>query len=176
LASKLVSGWQLNTIVSVANGTPRTIQVGFNNTTNGDFLQPERPDLVPGMSNSPIEGSTAGCGQFAAGTPLGTPDLYFDPCAFALPPRGTFGDLARSSVIGPGYANVDLAVTKNTALAEEVNVQFRAEVFNIFNRANFNLPDPLMFLSGGIRRGSAGSIASTITTSRQVQFALKIIF
>jgi len=183
LASKLISGWQVNTIISVANGTPRTIQVGYNNTTNGDFLQPERPDLVPGMSNSPIEGSTEGCGTIAAGTPLGTPDLYFDPCAFTLPQRGTFGDLARSSVIGPGYANVDLAFTKDTTFGDSaVNVQFRAEFFNIFNRTNFDLPDPIMFLANpnpflpGTRRGAAGTISRTITTSRQIQFALKIIF
>ena len=182
LASKLISGWQLNTIVSLANGTPRTIQVGFNNTGNGDLLQPERPDLVPGRSNSPIEGSSEGCGTIAAGTPLGTNDLYFDPCAFTLPQRGTFGDLARSSVIGPGYANVDLAFIKNTTISETVDVQFRAEFFNILNRPNFNLPDPIMFAAGanafvpGTRRGAAGSISSTITTSRQIQFALKIIF
>ena len=88
---------------------------------------------------------------------------------------------------GPGFASVDFAVIKNTQLAGgdfPVDLQFRAEFFNIFNRANFGLPDPTLFNDPGpftptflaTRRGRAGRISETVSTSRQIQVALKIIF
>jgi hypothetical protein len=150
-AGKLLGGWQLSGIVSLADGPPTTLEVSRGGMGNAlkDFTQ--TPDLAPGnTNNNPNEGTSAGCSGVTAGTPLGTPDLYFDPCAFVTPPRpdvdgqrsrGTLGNVGRSTLIAPGVANVDLAVTKNTAVGEYVNVQFRAEFFNIFNRANFGLPN-----------------------------------
>lgn len=164
VASKLISGWQLNSIVTLANGTPQTLLIGFNNSNNGDFLLPERPDLVSGRDNNPT---------------LGGPDQFFDPTAFVLPEPGTFGDLARTTIIGPGFASVDVAVTKNTQILSgdrPVDIQFRAEFFNLFNRANFDLPDPTLFDASRQRRGAAGRITRTTTTSRQIQFGVKILF
>ena len=128
-----------------------------------------------------MKGVSKGCPGVAAGTPLGTPDLYFDPCAFALPEAGFYGNLGRNTVIGPGLANFDFAVVKNTALTETKSLQFRAEAFNVFNRANFNRPGPLtesirLFDASGARVVSNATIRSTLTDSRQIQLGLKFNF
>jgi len=64
--------------------------------------------LLTGFSNNPVKGVSKGCAGVPAGTKLGTLDLYFDPCAFALPDAGFYGNLGRNTVIGPGLANFDL--------------------------------------------------------------------
>ncbi len=173
LASFLISGWQLNGIVTFSDGVGLSPLTGFNASNSGDVLNPDRPDLVPGADNSPV---------------LGGPDQYFDPTSFVPPPNGTLGDVARNAIRGPGFASVDFAVTKNTQLVggdSPVDLQFRAEFFNIFNRANFGLPDPTLFNAPpspfiptflATRRGRAGRISQTVSTSRQIQVALKIIF
>ena len=122
----------------------------------------ERPDLRPGANNNPV---------------LGGPDRYYDPNAFVLQPAGFFGNLGRSTVIGPGVANVDIGLVKETPFREGRAVQFRAELFNAFNRANFGAPVQVVFgNASGLPAGNAGRITSTATTSRQIQFALKFVF
>jgi hypothetical protein len=76
---------------------------------------------------------------------------------------------------GPGLAEFDFSVFKTTPITERTSVLFRAEFFNLTNRANFNLPNPLVF-SGNTISPSAGKITSTTTTSRQIQFGLKLMF
>jgi hypothetical protein len=71
--------------------------------------------------------------------------------------------------------DVDLSLFKNTAVSERANVQFRAEFFNLFNRANFGTPNAILFSNGAIS-STAGLITATATTSRQIQFGLKLIF
>lgn len=161
VGSALVSGWQMSTIIGLATGPPRTITVGFNNSRDQDNQIPERPDLAPGRSNNPV---------------LGGPDHYYDPTGFLLPEPGTLGNLGRATVIGPGFASVDLSVVKENHFGENRSIQFRAECFNILNRPNFGLPDGIIFQAGGIRRGSAGRISSTVNPSRQIQFGLKVFF
>src|SRR2546429_1545777 len=101
-------------------------------------------NLNPGFSNDPTSGVTAGCTfgktTIPAGIPLGTPDRYYDPCAFSLPAAGTYGNLGRNTLTGPGLSNVDVSLDKVFKPTERMNVQFRAEVFNIFNRTNFYAP------------------------------------
>ena len=137
--------------------------------------------MLPGFSNNPVKGVSKGCPGVPAGTPLGTPDLYFDPCAFELPEAGFYGNLGRNTVIGPGLANFDFAVVKNTTLSEGKSLQFRAEAFNVLNRANFNRPGPLtesirLFNASGSRVASSATIRSTLTDSRQIQLGLKFTF
>ena len=182
-AGKMFSGWQVNGILTLSGGTPVTVLSGFNRSNNGatGTQITDRPDLRPGFSNNPVKGVSKGCPGVAAGTPLGTPDLYFDPCAFALPEAGFYGNLGRNTVIGPGLANFDFAVVKNIALKETKSVQFRAEAFNVFNRANFNRPGPLtesikLFNASGAVVPSVAAIGSTLTDSRQIQLGLKITF
>jgi hypothetical protein len=106
---------------------------------------------------------------------LGSPNQWFNPNAFALPAAGTWGTLGRGTFTGPGLADVDVSLFKNTAVAEGVTLQFRAEFFNLLNHANFGPPNATLF-SAGAASASAGLITATATTSRQIQFGLKLIF
>jgi hypothetical protein len=78
-------------------------------------------------------------------------------------------------LIGPGLATWDFSLAKETTLRERLNLQFRAEIFNLLNRANFNTPSLITFTPSGVS-GTAGAISSTATTSRQVQFGLKLMW
>jgi outer membrane receptor protein involved in Fe transport len=156
--NRLVEGWQLATIVQLQSGNPVNLVTGINTFTGVNNTL--RPDLV-----GPIN-------------LIRTPARWFDSAAFALPttPTTHFGSLGRNVVIGPGFHNVDFSVLKNTRISESVRVQFRAEFFDLFNHANFGQPGRVV--------GSANFGVITNTrfptgdsgSSRQVQFALKLIF
>jgi hypothetical protein len=88
---------------------------------------------------------------------------------------GTYGNLGRGTFTGPGLADVDLSLFKTTAVTEKASLQFRAECFNVSNHANFGTPNAIMFSNGAISP-SAGLITTTATTSRQIQFGLKLMF
>jgi hypothetical protein len=92
-----------------------------------------------------------------------------------MPLAGTFGNVARGSLIGPGFWDLDTSLAKNFSVTEQVNLQFRAEAFNVFNHPNFASPNPVVF-SGNSYNSSAGSITATSNASRQIQFALKLLF
>jgi len=176
----MLSGWQINGITSIAAGTPFTVTDGFNRSRNlatGGNID-DRPDLLPSFINQNLtKGTSAGCQGVPAGARLGTPDRYFDACAFRLPDPGYYGNLGRNTLIGPGLVNFDFAAVKNTRISENKNIQFRGEFFNLFNRANFSRPAVTnIFNSNGTRVASAGIIQSTLTTSRQIQFGLKLTF
>ncbi|MBI2816805.1 MAG: TonB-dependent receptor [Acidobacteria bacterium] len=166
LPGAIVGGWQLNGIISLAAGHPVNVEEGFvrsrSSSTIGIAGAHERPDLVPGKSNNPV---------------LGNPDQWMDAASFKLQDAGFYGNLGRNTVIGPGLANVDLSLFKNINVAGEKTLQFRAEFFNLFNHANFSSPSRVVFTdTSGRPRGDFGRIRSTVTTSRQVQFALKLLF
>src|SRR5437867_11359739 len=100
---------------------------------------------------------------------------YFDPNAFSLPLSGTFGNVSRGSLLGPALTTVDTSLFKKIRINEQWNLQFRAEAFNVFNHANFAEPNAVVF-QGNNYGSSAGVITSTATTSRQIQFALKLLW
>jgi hypothetical protein len=108
---------------------------------------------------------------------LGNASQWFNPAAFLQPPpnSGFYGDLGRDTLIGPGLATWDLSLRKDTAIRERLNLQFRAEFFNVLNRANFNTPNAIVFTPAGVSP-TAGVITSTSTTSRQIQLALKLLW
>ncbi len=162
-ARHIVSGWEINSIITLTTGNPVTIITGFNRADNRDTRNPDRPDLV-GNNNNPIVGDGR------------DPDRYFDTSAFSLPARGTHGDLARSSLRGPGVATWDFGIFKNFNLSEQVRGQFRVEFFNILNHANFAHPSSAIFNSNGTVRGNAAKITATVTTARQIQVALRFDF
>jgi hypothetical protein len=89
-----------------------------------------------------------------------------------------FGNAGRNSLIGPGLLNFDFSVFKNFSISEALKVQFRAEFFNVFNRPNFQSPLDNNYLlnQDGTPVGGAGTIDSTTTDSREIQFALKVVF
>ena len=103
---------------------------------------------------------------------------YTDASAFKLAPAGMYGNSGRNVLDGPGLARFDLGIFRNTKIGEDVTIQFRTEVFNSFNRANFAIPDSLvMFTSGsGSVPGNFGIMTRTTTTCRQLQFGLKFMF
>ena len=106
---------------------------------------------------------------------IGSPNEWFNPNAFTLPTPGTYGNVGRGVYSGPGLADVDFSIFKNTKVTERTTLQFRAELFNILNHANFGTPNAVVFSSGTVSP-SAGLITATATTSRQIQFGLKLIF
>ena len=85
------------------------------------------------------------------------------------------GNPGRDIVIGPGLATWDLSFFKDTPLREKMNGQFRAELFNLLNRANFNTPNAVAFTPAGVSP-TAGVITSTSTTSRQIQCGMKLVW
>ena len=160
LGNKIIGGWQLNSIATFLSGFPFTPQIGANRSGDGDTRNPDRPSLDPAFTGSVL---------------VRKQTQWFNPKAFILPTPGTYGDLGRGTYNGPGLADVDLSLFKNTAISERVGLQFRAECFNALNRTNFGTPNPIVFSGTGVS-SSAGLITSTATTSRQIQFGLKLIF
>ncbi len=121
-----------------------------------------RPDLIPGRDNSPNTGD---------------PNAWFGAVTdnFQNQEVGFYGTLGRNTAEAPGIATFDLAINKSFALSERADLQFRTEIFNLFNRANFGAP-ALATFSRGRASGSFGRISTTTGTSRQIQFALKLVF
>jgi hypothetical protein len=155
-----LGGWQINGIATLLSGFPFTPQIGANRSGDGDTRNPDRPSLNPAFSGPVV---------------LGSPNQWFNPNAFALPAPGTYGNLGRGVYRGPGLADLDLSLFKTTKLTERTNLQFRAEFFNALNHANFGTPNATVF-SGAAFNPSAGLITLTTTTSRQIQFGLKLVF
>ena len=165
LANQLVSGWSINSIVTLQGGFPFSPQLSYNPSGNGDTRNPVRPFVNPNFSGSTI---------------LGKPGQWFDPNAFLAPANtpantGFYGNVGRNTLIGPGLATWDFSTFKDTRLRERLTLQFRAEIFNLLNRANFNTPNGVAFTPSGVSP-TAGAITSTSTTSRQVQFGLKLLW
>lgn len=167
----IVDGWQLNTITQIRSGLP--VNVTRQGGVFGGFSF--RPDIVPGVDTR--------CPNYSL------PECQFNAAAFSNPGDGIFGNAGRNILRGPGFAQVDFSVFKNTRLTETSSLQFRAEIFNLFNNANF--ADP----SGGLVRGDNNSLRPTaffgqsISTvgnqlggllgfggPRQIQFSLRYLF
>jgi hypothetical protein len=160
MLDKLIGGWQWNAIITAQSGFPFTPQVGSNRSGTGDTSNSDTPNRNPAFTGPAIPGKVS---------------QWFDPHAFLLPIAGTFGNVSRGSMIGPGLTSLDTSLFKKFPISERWNLQFRAEAFNVLNRANFGEPNRIVF-SGSNINPSAGVITSTATTSRQIQFALKLGF
>jgi len=165
---KAVSGWTVNSIVTLQSGFPFTPQLGYNPSNNGDTRNPVRAFLNPAFSGTVV---------------LGNPNQWFDPNAFIAQPNnsGFFGNLGRDTYTGPGLVTWDFSTMKETRITEALHLQFRAELFNLLNRANFNTPNLItnVLLPGSVnsvQSPSAGVITGTSTSSRQIQFGLKLLW
>ncbi|MBS1799584.1 MAG: carboxypeptidase regulatory-like domain-containing protein [Acidobacteria bacterium] len=173
IANRAVSGWTLSSIVGLQSGFPFSPQLGYNPTGSGDTRNPVRPDINPDFHGNLYPRTT---------------QQFFNPAAFLAPAYGTVGNLGRDTLTGPGLANVDISLLKSTQVSERIRAQFRAEFFNALNRANFATPNPVVFSSGPtqgtaanqtaavVASPTAGVITATATTSRQIQFGLKLLF
>ena len=181
VAGKLIGGWQMSGIIKSQSGIPfgvSTAAVPGDGLAVGGFggSPTYRPDLIPGNSNNPTSGKSIGCSTVAAGTPVSTPALYYDPCVFSNPAFGLYGTTGRHTLIGPKYNTVGFSLLKTTAIHEGQSLQFRAEFFNIVNHANFSNPSAGVFDSRGNRVPTAGQITGTTGTARQIQFGFKLVF
>jgi hypothetical protein len=166
-----LGGWQLAGIFNVRSGSPLTAFVSGNRSRSawspslGPGLGQDRPNLAPGVTHESAI--------------LGRPEQWFNPAAFTLPPAGQLGTLGRGTFIGPNLRNLDIALLKSFAIPqwnEQARLQFRAEAFNIANRANFGPPALLAVSSTGVPIGSFGTVRNTITSARQIQLGLRLQF
>jgi hypothetical protein len=158
----LLGGWSVNSIFTAQSGFPFTPQLSYNPSNNGDTRNPVRPFVNPAFTGSAI---------------LGNPTQWFNPAAFLPPPpnSGFYGNLSRDSLVGPGLSTWDQSFVKSTKLRESLDLQFRAEIFNLLNRANFGTPNLIVFTPSGLS-GTAGAITGTATSSRQIQFGMKLLW
>jgi len=165
---RLTKGWQLNTLVTGHTGGPLDILSGTNRS--GTLDNRDRADLV----GDPFSGVPARASAFAA-----VP--WFNPRAFAAAAAGTWGNIGRNALRGPGFGAVDFSVFKETPITERIKTQFRVEIFNIFNRANYANPGTNVNSAstlGLITNTRNGSSAPGIGFGepRNAQLALKVIW
>lgn len=182
-AATILGGWNIGGVVRMNSGFPLVVESQQPRPNNVRAVNTEgrEVDLIPGGDNNPLINGGR------------NPDQYFDLEQFNIPiviegdEHGFFeGNLGSNTLISPGIANVDITFTKNTALpflGESGSLQFRTEFYNILNRPNFG--DPEMEIFRRPRRGrpterreqsDAARIDTTRTTSRQLQFGVKVIF
>jgi len=155
----------VNNITTLQSGHPFTVQLGFvrSGNLNTGFSMNERPSVKPGYSGNPV---------------LGGPDRFWDINAFELPPVNQRGNLGRNSLIGPGLAAVDVSLNRSFQPREGWTLQFRAEIFNLPNHPNFATPSGRIAFTNaaGAVAPNWGRITATTSTSRQIQFGLKLSF
>ncbi len=158
----LVDGWSASGILNVNSGFPFSPQLGYNPTGNGDTRNPVRPNWNPAFN-----------GQLYPRTAA----RFFNPNAFLPPATGTYGDVRRDSLTGPGLSELDFSAAKSSNLTEHLHLQFRAEFFNILNHTNFLTPNEVVYSSAtsGVSP-TGGVVTATSTTSRQIQFGAKLLF
>jgi outer membrane receptor protein involved in Fe transport len=162
LPKRLTEGWQLGGIYTGQSGPPITPFLSINNSGTGELN--DRPNLVGDPNSGPRQ-----------------PNAWFNESAFAQPARGTFGNSARNVIIGPDYHSVDFSMNKLTKVTERLSLQFRAEIFNLFNRANLSLPNVNFNNTnfGAINQTpdvTAGNPRLAEGGPRVIQFGLKVLF
>lgn len=152
VTSKVLGGWTLNAIASLQSGMPVTVTQATNfNAFAGFTIQ--RPTIVGNPSLDSDQRTTA---------------HFFNTSAFTTTPQFTLGNASRNPVRGPAYRDLDLALVKHTKISERTDLEFRAEVFDLTNTPAFAQPN------GSFGTPAFGTITSTITDPRVVQFALRL--
>ncbi len=161
-ATLLAAGWTASAIVTLQTGFPFSPQLGYNPTGNGDTRNPVRPNWNPAF-NGNLYPHTVG--------------EYFNPSAFLPPATGTYGNVSRDALVGPDLSELDFSAVKTSRLTQKLNLEFRAEFFNILNHTNLLTPNEVVYSSAtaGISP-TAGVVTATSTTSRQIQFGAKFEF
>jgi Carboxypeptidase regulatory-like domain len=168
IASAILGGWQLNSIVTKSSGFPLTIEDGVNQSNT--FYALNRPNAVPGATWQLANPSTG---------------EWFNTAAFQLQTYGTLGDLGRNTIRSPGIFSWDFSTLKNFNITERRYVQFRFECFNCANHPNFADPGTTMsanqFTSAGLVIPGSGTFGEITATRagidmREMQFSLKLVF
>ena len=167
----LLGGWRVSAIGTYRSGYPLTVFVQNNRSRSqwqpslGPGIGRDRPSYAPGFD--------------AENAVTGNPAPWFNPLAFVLQPAGTFGNTGRGDFRGPDLRVVDLAFSKTTSLGGSRRLELRLEMFNLFNRANFGVPNLTVFAGaadGEAPLGSFGRIRNTVTSARQVQLGARLRF
>jgi hypothetical protein len=194
----VVNGWQTNGVLSLTSGHPFAVY-DANNRQRDAMRKNGRitPNLVADGKTNPTEGVVGSCDAGnRVGSPLGTPDTWFDPCQFIpstcranvycyngnipVPAQGFqvgyWGQVGMNTVISDGLANFDFSLAKNVPVTETMRFQFRAEFFNLTNSPSFRLPSSTPFATNGTRTPTVGQVDSVRNSERQIQLALKFIF
>jgi hypothetical protein len=143
--------WQAGGNFTAQTGAPFSVNIAGDQANIG-----AGPAQRPNISGDPNHGAH-------------TPDEWFDTSVFSLPALYTFGNAPRNAVAGPGLQEIDFSLQKEIAFRDPARLQFRAEAYNLLNRANFNIPNRIAFTP------NFGRISSALD-SRQFQFALKLVF
>jgi len=164
--SKVAGSWEVTSMFLARTGFPINVTVDRSSSAVPDGnTTDQRPNLVPGVSLIPPGGRTV--------------NEWINPAAFSAPLPGTFGDAPRDVARGPGAWQMDFGVGKRMPISERVQLQFRAEVFNIFNHPQYGLPQADFSAGPGV----FGNIITTLNTGpvgtgtpRQIQFVLKAVF
>ena len=152
VGNAVLGGWSLNAIFLLQSGMPVTVTQATNNNSFAGFSL-QRPNIIGNPNLPPSQR---------------TPAHYFNTAAFATAPQFVIGTASRNPVRGPAYRDLDFALVKNTKLFRETDLQFRAEMFNITNTPAFSQPN------GSYGATAFGSITSTTTDPRVMQFALRL--
>ena len=149
VGAKILGGWMVTGIYSARSGRPFTVTQGNNNVGAG----------MTGLPN-------------LTGDPKGaeTVEQWFNPAAFTQVPSGTFGNAGRNTLRGPGWVTFDLSVQRRVSLSNRFNATLRWDIFNMFNRANFGLPDSNMVSA------TAGVISTLAGDPRVMQLSLRLGF
>jgi hypothetical protein len=160
IVRQIVNGWQYSGIGQYQTGSPFDIRSGVDNSRTA--MGQDRP-ILTGQSIDPPAGSDK--------------RVWFNTAAFAANPLGTFGTLGRNTIYGPDLFSFDMGFFKQFPIREKMNLQFRAEMFNIFNQVNF--ANPSVTNNHIMTGGGFGTITATSSSAgdpRILQFALKFVF
>ncbi len=200
ISSVVVNGWQLGAIYRVAAGVPFTPTFGTGGNTVGAKTLASATPAFPnrlsgaGCNTATHPGNAQGYINLQCFSLPTAPDMTFwlancdttskiygSPATTAPFPvcMNLRGNSTRNSLIGPGLSNLNFSVYKNNRISDKFNAQFRVEAFNVLNRSNFSPPSLTnsdLYNGAGVPSGAAGILTTTATTSRQVQFALKLVF
>jgi len=167
VVSRILGDWQLNGIFSYFGALPLNVTSGVN-TLGTAGANGQRPNLVTGV---PIYLNT------------GDSTKHLNPAAFSLPGVGQLGNLKRGAIRGTSITNVDFSLNKNWRMRERYTIQFRAEVFNLFNHPNFVGFDSALDFEGNQSSANFGKVTNsnfgTLTRTqshRELQFGLKFTF
>ena len=175
IARALLERWSLTDIVEARTGMPlNVIYSRSSSTVATGYTTNQRPNLVPGVSLTPSGGKSI----------RGTTENWINPAAFTAVPNSGYGDAQRNIARGPNLWQTDLGLSKRIPLSERVQLQFRCEAFNLFNRAQYSLPLEEIWLPASATAPASiepqVSTASTTPigtgTPREIQFALRMQF
>ena len=160
----ILGNWQVNGITTLMSNTPFTVYDSSNPS-----LQGSAPEISGFFSSRPNIVGDPNVGTCPNGSAVRTPQCWFNTNAFQHAQTGAFGDVGRNTMDGPAFQQWDFSAIKNIPVHERMNLQFRAEFFNIFNNVNFELPD------NDINSPNFGQIVAA-QPGRIVQLALKFAF